>query len=71
MLFSVWKLFESSALMHISAVKSLLSALRQLSEQCVSATSIVSGPTSSQKLGSITFSVERMISILVNNLHSM
>ncbi|XP_024026387.1 protein MON2 homolog [Morus notabilis] len=63
------QLFESSALMHISAVKSLLSALRQLSEQCVSATSIVSGPTSSQKLGSITFSVERMISILVNNLH--
>ncbi|GMN25335.1 hypothetical protein TIFTF001_000898 [Ficus carica] len=63
------QLFESSALMHISAVKSLLSALRQLSEQCVYTASSTSGPASSQKLGSITFSVERMISILVNNLH--
>ncbi|PON87081.1 Mon2, dimerization and cyclophilin-binding domain containing protein [Trema orientale] len=63
------QLFESSALMHISAVKSLLSALRQLSEQCISGTSSGSGSASSQKLGSITFSVERMISILVNNLH--
>ncbi|KAL5770732.1 hypothetical protein ACOSP7_014886 [Xanthoceras sorbifolium] len=63
------QLFESSALMHISAVKSLLSALRQLSYQCMVGTSSSSGPTSSQKLGSISFSVERMISILVNNLH--
>ena len=70
LLFSIWKLFESLALMHISAVKSLLSALRQLSEQCVPVTSSGSGPASSQKLGSISFSVERMISILVNNLHS-
>lgn len=65
------KLFESSALMHLSAVKSLLSALRQLSHQCVAATATAFGPSSSQKLGSISFSVERMISILVNNLHSM
>ncbi|KAL5566940.1 hypothetical protein UlMin_030104 [Ulmus minor] len=63
------QLFESSALMHISAVKSLLSALRQLSEQCISGASSGSGPAPNQKLGSITFSVERMISILVNNLH--
>ncbi|CAH9087132.1 unnamed protein product [Cuscuta europaea] len=63
------QLFESSALMHISAVKSLLSALRQLSHQFMSAT--VSGfvQSSSQKVGSISFSVERMLSILVNNLH--
>ncbi|KAL6582307.1 hypothetical protein OROMI_006321 [Orobanche minor] len=33
------QLFESSALMHVSAVKSLLSALRQLSCQCIAATS--------------------------------
>nr|KYP74426.1 Protein MON2 isogeny [Cajanus cajan] len=33
------QLFESSALMHISAVKSLLSALCQLSHQCMSGTS--------------------------------
>ncbi|RYQ90745.1 hypothetical protein Ahy_B09g096751 isoform H [Arachis hypogaea] len=33
------QLFESSALMHISAVKSLLSALCQLSHQCMSASS--------------------------------
>lgn len=57
--------------MHISAVKSLLSALRQLSEQCISGTLSGSGPASSQKFGSIAFSVERMICILVNNLHSM
>ncbi|KAH7543199.1 hypothetical protein FEM48_Zijuj02G0158400 [Ziziphus jujuba var. spinosa] len=63
------QLFESSALMHISAVKSLLSALRQLSEQCISGTLSGSGPASSQKFGSIMFSVERMICILVNNLH--
>ncbi|KAJ4841109.1 hypothetical protein Tsubulata_003740 [Turnera subulata] len=63
------QLFESSALMHISAVKSLLSALRQLSHQCMSGTSGSFGPAVSQKIGSISFSVERMISILVNNLH--
>ncbi|XP_014513361.1 protein MON2 homolog isoform X1 [Vigna radiata var. radiata] len=63
------QLFESSALMHISAVKSLLSALCQLSHQCMSSTSSSSGPTTSQKIGSISFSVERMISILVNNVH--
>ncbi|XP_031404263.1 protein MON2 homolog isoform X3 [Punica granatum] len=62
------QLFESSALMHISAVRSLLTALRQLSHQCIAGASIV-GPASSQKLGTINFSVERMISILVNNLH--
>lgn len=69
--FMYGKLFESSALMHLSAVKSLISALRQLSHQCVAATATAFGPSSSQKLGSISFSVERMISILVNNLHSM
>ncbi|TKY52157.1 MON protein [Spatholobus suberectus] len=63
------QLFESSALMHISAVKSLLSALCQLSHQCMSSTSSSLGPTTSQKIGSISFSVERMISILVNNVH--
>lgn len=63
------QLFESSALMHISAVKSLLSALCQLSHQCMSGSSSGVGPTTSQKLGSISFSVERMISILVNNVH--
>ncbi|XP_020208634.1 protein MON2 homolog isoform X2 [Cajanus cajan] len=63
------QLFESSALMHISAVKSLLSALCQLSHQCMSGTSSSLGPTTSQKIGSISFSVERMISIIVNNVH--
>ncbi|KAL3335665.1 hypothetical protein AABB24_031736 [Solanum stoloniferum] len=63
------QLFESSALMHLSAVKSLLSALRQLSHQCMSAAVSGFGPTSSQKSGSISFSVERMLSILVNNVH--
>ncbi|KAK7356012.1 hypothetical protein VNO80_15278 [Phaseolus coccineus] len=63
------QLFESSALMHISAVKSLLCALCQLSHQCMSGTSSSLGPTTSQKIGSIGFSVERMISILVNNVH--
>ncbi|TYH46050.1 hypothetical protein ES332_D11G308900v1 [Gossypium tomentosum] len=63
------QLFESSALMHISAVKSLLSALCQLSHQCMLDTSSGFGPSTSQKIGSINFSVERMISILVNNLH--
>lgn len=63
------QLFESSALMHLSAIKSLLSALNQLSHQCVTMASTGFGPTSSQKFGSISFSVERMVSILVNNLH--
>ncbi|KAJ4719601.1 Protein MON2-like protein [Melia azedarach] len=63
------QLFESSALMHISAVKSLLSALSQLSHQCMIATPSSFGPTSSHKIGSISFSVDRMISVLVNNLH--
>ncbi|KAL9341678.1 hypothetical protein Peur_065003 [Populus x canadensis] len=63
------QLFESSAMMHISAVKSLLSALCQLSHQCMLGTSSGVGLALSQKIGSITFSVERMISILVNNLH--
>lgn len=58
-------------MMHISAVKSLLSALCQLSHQCMLGTSSGVGLAVSQKIGSITFSVERMISILVNNLHSM
>lgn len=66
----IFKLFESSGIMHVTAVKSLLSALRQLSYQCMQG--IVGGPgqASSQKIGSISFSVERMISILVSNLHS-
>lgn len=63
------QLFESSALMHISAVKSLLCALCELSHQCIPGTSSVFGQASNQKVGSISFSVERMISILVNNLH--
>ncbi|KAM3287601.1 protein MON2 isoform X3 [Capsicum chacoense] len=63
------QLFESSALMHVSAVKSLLSALRQLSHQCMSAAMSGFGSTSTQKSGSISFSVERMLSILVNNVH--
>lgn len=63
------QLFESSALMHISAVKSLLSALSQLSHQSMHGTLSSFGQPSSQKIGSIRFSVERMISILVNNLH--
>nr|CAB3474415.1 unnamed protein product [Digitaria exilis] len=58
-------LFESSALMNIAAVKSLLSALHQLSSQHMSGSS----PLSGQQIGSISFSVERMTSILVNNLH--
>lgn len=64
------KLFESSALMHISAVKSLLTALRQLSHQSITGMSSVFGAASSQKFGTVSFSVERMMSILVNNLHS-
>ncbi|TKW17045.1 hypothetical protein SEVIR_5G340000v4 [Setaria viridis] len=59
------QLFESSALMNIAAVKSLLSALHQLSSQHISGSSQLSG----QQIGSISFSVERMTSILVNNLH--
>ncbi|KAF8766177.1 hypothetical protein HU200_007680 [Digitaria exilis] len=59
------QLFESSALMNIAAVKSLLSALHQLSSQHMSGSS----PLSGQQIGSISFSVERMTSILVNNLH--
>ncbi|CAK9187180.1 unnamed protein product [Ilex paraguariensis] len=63
------QLFESSALMRVSAVKSLLSALRQLSHQCMVSTLSGIGQASSQKIGSICFSVERMLSIIVNNLH--
>ncbi|KAJ0982542.1 hypothetical protein J5N97_010797 [Dioscorea zingiberensis] len=63
------QLFESSALMHISAVKSLLSALRQLSSQSVPGNSIAIGQATSQQIGNVAFSVERMTSILVNNLH--
>ncbi|KAL6548701.1 hypothetical protein OROGR_008467 [Orobanche gracilis] len=65
------QLFESSALMHVSAVKSLLSALRQLSCQCIAATSGIVGQASNEKLGSISFSVDRILSILTNNLHSI
>ncbi|KAL8528032.1 hypothetical protein ACS0TY_005737 [Phlomoides rotata] len=63
------QLFESSALMHISAVQSLLSALRQLSRQSMEATVSSNGQASNQKIGSISFSVERILSILTNNLH--
>ncbi|KAL8251600.1 hypothetical protein R6Q59_035293 [Mikania micrantha] len=63
------QLFESSGLMNLSAVKSLLSALRQLSYQSMAGTLSGISQTSSQKTGSISFAVERMISILVNNLH--
>lgn len=63
------QLFESSALMRVSAVKSLLSALCQLSSQYISGNPSVLGQTSSQQTGIIAFSVERITSILVNNLH--
>ncbi|KAK6139372.1 hypothetical protein DH2020_026880 [Rehmannia glutinosa] len=63
------QLFESSALMHVSAVQSLLSALRQLSRQCIAATLSNVGQASNQKIGSISFSVDRILSILTNNLH--
>uniref|UniRef100_A0A1J3F4G6 Protein MON2-like protein n=1 Tax=Noccaea caerulescens TaxID=107243 RepID=A0A1J3F4G6_NOCCA len=63
------QLFESSALMHVSAVKSLLSALHMLSHQSMTETSGSVSSASSKKIGSISFSVDRMISILVNNLH--
>ncbi|KAJ3696126.1 hypothetical protein LUZ60_001503 [Juncus effusus] len=53
------QLFESSALMNVSAVNSLLSALRQLSSQFISG----------QNVASVAFSVQRMTTILVNNLH--
>ncbi|CAM0883431.1 unnamed protein product [Alopecurus aequalis] len=59
------QLFESSALMNVTAVKSLLSALHQLSSQHISGNSQLS----SQQIGSVAFSVEHMTSILVNNLH--
>ncbi|KAL6005243.1 hypothetical protein ACLOJK_005805 [Asimina triloba] len=63
------QLFESSAMMHLSAVKSLLSALHQLSNQCASGNFSSSGQTLNQQIGSITFAVEKMISVLLNNLH--
>ncbi|KAG2305536.1 hypothetical protein Bca52824_034187 [Brassica carinata] len=63
------QLFESSALMHVSAVKSLLSALHMLSHQSMTETSGSVSSATSKKTGSISFSVDRMISILVNNLH--
>ncbi|CAH8359815.1 unnamed protein product [Eruca vesicaria subsp. sativa] len=63
------QLFESSALMHVSAVKSLLSALHMLSHQSMTETSDSISSASSKRIGSISFSVDRMISILVNNLH--
>lgn len=63
------QLFESSALMHITAVQSLLSALRQLSCQCMDATLSSNGQASNQKMGSINFSVDRILSVLTNNLH--
>ncbi|CAI9769498.1 unnamed protein product [Fraxinus pennsylvanica] len=63
------QLFKSSALMHVSAVRSLLSALRQLSHQCMAATLGATGQASNRNIGRISFSVERMLSILVNNLH--
>ncbi|ERM93505.1 protein MON2 homolog isoform X2 [Amborella trichopoda] len=75
------KLFESSAIMDTFAVKSLLSALRMLSNQCMRGSLSSFGqspgsnsggylpPGSSQQIGCITFSVERMLAILNNNLH--
>ncbi|CAN1245368.1 Protein MON2 homolog [Linum grandiflorum] len=65
------QLFESSAMMHISAVKSLLSALCQLSYQCMSTASLPGsfGPGVGQKIGTISFAVERMLSIVSNNVH--
>ncbi|KAG0481264.1 hypothetical protein HPP92_012122 [Vanilla planifolia] len=59
---------QSSALMHVSAVKSLLSALRQLSSQCFSGCSSGTGQGSNQQIGSVAFCVERMTSVIVNNL---
>lgn len=57
--------------MHVSAVKSLLSALHMLSHQSMTETAGSVSSASSKQIGSISFSVDRMISILVNNLHSM
>lgn len=57
--------------MNISSVKALISALRQLSYQSMHGASASVGPGSSQKVGNIKFSVERMISIIANNIHSM
>ncbi|XP_068649645.1 uncharacterized protein [Aristolochia californica] len=63
------QLFECSALMHISAVKALLSALRLLSHQYAYGNFSGAGQASTQQTGNITFSVERMTSVLINNLH--
>ncbi|KAL0926436.1 hypothetical protein M5K25_002670 [Dendrobium thyrsiflorum] len=63
------QLFESSALMHVSAVKSLLSALRQLSSQCISGYPSGMGQTLNQQIGSVAFCVESITSVLLNNLH--
>ncbi|XP_078441897.1 ARM repeat superfamily protein isoform X2 [Wolffia australiana] len=63
------KLFESSALMDVAAVKSLLSALHMLSNQSISVSSGGLGQSSSLQLSNISFSVERTILILENNLH--
>ncbi|KAL5702278.1 hypothetical protein ACHQM5_027513 [Ranunculus cassubicifolius] len=63
------QLFESSALMHISAVKSLLTALSHLSNQSLPGNSSGFGQTSGVQVGSIGFSVDRMISVLINNIH--
>lgn len=63
------QLFESSALMHVSAVKSLLSALHQLSSQCISGYPSGTGQALNQQIGSVAFCVGRIISVLVNNLH--
>lgn len=56
--------------MHMAAVKSLLSSLHQLSNQFISNTSSGLGQASIQQSGNIKFSIEKTISIVVNNLHS-
>ncbi|CAN1132410.1 Protein MON2 homolog [Linum perenne] len=65
------QLFESSSMMDISAVKSLLSALCQLSYQCMSTASLPGsfGPGLSQKIGTISFTVEKMLAIVSSNVH--
>ncbi|XP_020589215.1 protein MON2 homolog isoform X4 [Phalaenopsis equestris] len=63
------QLFESSALMHVSAVNSILSALRQLSIQCISGYPSGMGQALNQQIGSVAFCVESITSVLVNNLH--